>query len=178
MAPAGYGCIASRQDRNGESTDWKGWLLNCHDKGMNVLRQVSKAGSTSSVVDNQWHMVTGTYDAEAGVLAIYVDGKLEAESQPSSNVALTNDFPVIFGSGTVFGDFSAYEGLIDKLSIYSYAISPFDVAMLYTDVAGGEICLEQPEYDFNGDCQVDILDFAMFATEWLECNIVPASSCL
>ena len=70
---------------------------------------------------------------------------------------------------------STYEGLLDKVSIYSYALSPIDVAVLYTDVMTGEsICVEQPERDFDGNCRVDMLDFAMFATGWLECNRVPS----
>jgi len=175
MASTAYGCMASKQFK-GEShpTDSKGWVLNCHDKAVNTLRQVDKAESTGSVIDDQWHMVTGTYDAETGVVAVYVDGKLEAESEPGSDVAPTNDFPVVFGAGTVFGDMSVYEGLLDKVSIYSYALSQIDVAVLYTDVMTGEsICMEQIKHDYNGDCRVDILDFAMFAADWLECNLVP-----
>jgi len=77
-------------------------------------------------------------------------------------------------AGTVFGDMSVYEGLLDKVSIYSYALSQIDVAVLYTDVMTGEsICMEQIKHDYNGDCRVDILDFAMFAADWLECNLVP-----
>jgi Concanavalin A-like lectin/glucanases superfamily len=167
-----YGCIASKQDRGDEM---KGWVLNCTNTGKAVssLRQVNAAVSITDINDDQWHMVTGTYDAEAGVVAVYVDGKLESESAPSSDVAPMNDYPVVLGAETVFAELAVYEGLLDKTSIYSYALSPFDVAVLYTDVAGGEICLEQPEYDFNEDCRVDILDFAIFATSWLECNLVP-----
>ena len=33
--------------------------------------------------------------------------------------------------------------------------------------------MELPEYDFNGDCRTDLTDFAIFATDWLSCNVVP-----
>ncbi|MCK5271692.1 MAG: LamG domain-containing protein, partial [Sedimentisphaerales bacterium] len=172
-----YGAMASKQDRTGESFDWKGWILNCTDdngKAINSLRQVAGAKGTTNVADDQWRMVTGTYDAETGVVAVYVDGKLETESAPISNVASTNAYPVVFGAGTVLAETSTYEGLLDKMSIYSYALSPIDVAVLYTDVMTGEsICLEQPEHDYNDDCRVDLLDFAMLSTGWLECNLVP-----
>ena len=171
-----YGCIASKQYRSdNHPEDSEGWVLNCTDTGKAVssLRQVDAAVSTTDINDDQWHMVTGTYDAEAGVVAVYVDGKLDAESEPSSDVAPTNVYPVVLGAETVFAELSVYEGLLDKTSIYSYALGPVEVAVLYTDVAGGDICLEYPEYDFNEDCEVDLQDFAVFAADWLKCNLVP-----
>ena len=176
---ADYGCMASKQNR-GEShpTDSEGWVLNCTNTGTAAhgLRQVfgGSVVGTSNIADNEWHMVTGTYDAEAGVVAVYVDGKLETESAPSSDVASTNTYPVVLGAETVLAELAVYEGLLDKTSIYSYALSPVDVALLYTDVMGGNICVGgSPEYDFNDDCKVNILDFALFAADWLECNLVP-----
>ena len=119
-------------------------------------------------------MVTGTYDAETGTGSIYVDGLLENQLVDTVRKAATNDYPVVLGAGTVLGDTSTYEGLLDKMSIYSYALSPIEIAVLYTDVMTGEsICMEQPEHDYNGDCRVDLLDFAMLSTGWLECNLVP-----
>ena len=164
-----------------DELDYDGWVLNCDDTGLafSALRQVFGIGlgvgvrSTSNIADNEWHMVTGTYDGETGTGSIYVDGLLENQLVDTERKAATNEFPVVLGAQTVSAEYSPYEGLLDKTSIYSYALSPLDVAMLYTDVTGGEICLEYPEYDFNEDCIIDILDFAMFATDWLECNIVP-----
>jgi len=174
-----WGAMASKQLRI-DYPDWDGWVLSCNneDKASTALRQVFGDASgraivgTSNIVDNQWHMVTGTYDAETGTGSIYVDGKLENQLVDTERKAATNDYPVVIGSETVLGEFS-YEGLLDKMSIYSYGLSPTEIAVLYTDVAGGEICLEQPEHDFNGDCRVNLLDFAMFSTGWLECNLVP-----
>jgi hypothetical protein len=46
------------------------------------------------------------------------------------------------------------------------------------------ICLESqiPELDISGpdgqpDCRVDFYDFAEFAESWLECTLIPPSSC-
>ncbi|MCK5270802.1 MAG: LamG domain-containing protein [Sedimentisphaerales bacterium] len=176
---ADYGCMASKQDRT-NYPDAYGWVLNCDNTGLavNALRQVFGSGagvgirSTSNIADNQWHMVTGTYDAETGTGSIYVDGKLENQLVDTVRKAATNDYLVLLGAETVLGE-SPYEGLLDKMSIYSYAISPLDVAVLYTDTTGEELCLEYPTYDLNEDCRVDLLDFAMLATKWLECNLVP-----
>jgi hypothetical protein len=38
-------------------------------------------------------------------------------------------------------------------------------------------CTEWLEMDFNDDCKVDFSDFAMFAEQWLECNLEPQELC-
>lgn len=38
-------------------------------------------------------------------------------------------------------------------------------------------CTQRPQMDFNGDCKVDIQDFAIFCQSWLECNLNPPISC-
>jgi len=38
-------------------------------------------------------------------------------------------------------------------------------------------CVKYPRMDFNGDCKVDFADFAIMASSWLECNLVPQSAC-
>jgi Concanavalin A-like lectin/glucanases superfamily len=174
-----WGAIASKQHR-GDWPDFIGWVISCNneDYASNALRQVfgSSTGAaiigTSNIVDNEWHMITGTYNAETGEGSIYVDGKLENQLVDTLRTAPINNQPVVIGAETVSGAFS-HDGLLDKMSIYSYAISPLDVAVLYTDVTGEDICLEYPEYDFNEDCEVDLQDFAVFVGDWLECNLVP-----
>jgi len=39
------------------------------------------------------------------------------------------------------------------------------------------ICIDYPTMDFNKDCKVDFEDFAVFALNWLECNLDPQSAC-
>jgi len=38
-------------------------------------------------------------------------------------------------------------------------------------------CAKPSRMDFNGDCKVDFFDFAIMASSWLECNLVPESAC-
>jgi hypothetical protein len=38
-------------------------------------------------------------------------------------------------------------------------------------------CLQAPAGDVNGDCRVDMADFAAMASNWLACDLVPQSSC-
>ncbi len=39
------------------------------------------------------------------------------------------------------------------------------------------VCVEKPAGDLDGDCKVDILDFALFAHSWLDCTLDPPSAC-
>jgi len=38
-------------------------------------------------------------------------------------------------------------------------------------------CLSRPVMDINEDCKVDMSDFAIFASEWMTCNLEPQEEC-
>ncbi len=92
---------------------------------------------TVSVNDGQWHHTVGVYDGES--MCIYVDGELDSSSKASGRMNV-NDFPVLIGANAQVGErlFRAEEGLggrewngwIDDVRIYSYALSPEEVKML------------------------------------------------
>lgn len=41
----------------------------------------------------------------------------------------------------------------------------------------GPVCIKKPPGDLNDDCRVDFYDFALFADNWLSCNLRPQSEC-
>ena len=41
----------------------------------------------------------------------------------------------------------------------------------------GTYCIDQPYFDTNGDCLVDLRDFAVFAQEWLTCGYAYQPNC-
>ncbi len=166
----GWGAFVSKQ-----ATDpTRGFILtHNYGRAVNTLRQsFGDLYSVSNTLNNStWHLVTGTYDAATGTGSIYVDGKLENTAISTATVD-TSDAPVIFGAELSDGSVP-YVGLLNDVRIYNYPISAFDVAKLYTDVQGGEICAQPIAADLNGDCRVDMEDFAILAAQWLECNMVP-----
>lgn len=123
---------------------------------------------------DNWHLVTGTYDGS--VSSIYVDGNLETVSAASTVVMQTHPDALAIGAETADG-FAPLDGLIDNVEIYNYALSRYDVAKLYTDlVTGADVCIQDAsttDMDFNDDCQVNLEDFADFASSWLDCYLVP-----
>ena len=63
-------------------------------------------------------------------------------------------------------------GLIDDL----FVEAPVTATVAFPDPANDPICVGGlPEYDFNLDCKVNLLDFADFAAGWLNCNLQPDS---
>ncbi len=101
-----------------------------------------------------------------GQLARDVNGNLinyytELDTQNGNNVVL----------GRYNSDVNLYIGLIDDFRLYNYALSAEDAAQLYVAVKGGTICVPFP-YDLDGDCEVNLLDFANFAAQWAQTGIV------
>ncbi|MBI9019056.1 MAG: hypothetical protein JEZ07_17530 [Phycisphaerae bacterium] len=172
----GWQGLISKQDRY-LSDNWEGYVfvLNGSGNANFNLRGAGGISSVSQVNDNQWHLVTATYDSQTGQIAIYVDGELENQTTLTAN-PLMADNPVVIGAEQPTGDtLSLYQGLIDDARIYTYALSPAQVLDIYNDLTDPDkvLCLYPNVADITGpqgspDCQVNLLDFAMFANNWLE----------
>jgi len=54
-----------------------------------------------------------------------------------------------------------------------------DVTIELTDQASEQqvVCVKVLNGDLNNDCKVDLLDFAIMATYWLDCNLEPEEAC-
>lgn len=135
-------------------------------------------GSSVNVADGEWHMLTATYDAASDLLKMFVDGDQHAQGTIDlANAPLPAAPVAIGGLGT-----DAVNGAMDDVQMYTYALTPAQVAQVYLDIKPGSyICAEVENgigaYDLNDDCRVNLADFALMAAEWLECQRVPASAC-
>jgi pectate lyase len=76
---------------------------------------------------------------------------------------------------------------LNNLTTYAYTVTARDKSSWHNQTAPSESasattlrynCTTTIAADFNHDCQVDFVDFALMATNWLVCNIDPPSSCL
>lgn len=70
-----------------------------------------------------------------------------------------------------------YTGKIDDLILYNYPLDALEVGKLLAQSTGSTYCLQSIPNDLNGDCRVDFGDFALLASNWLECNLAPESNC-
>ena len=62
---------------------------------------------------------------------------------------------------------------VGELPIWGSDISADAVADLYSAVVGN-FCRTSLALDYDGNCKVDLPDFAIFAAEWLKCGLYPA----
>jgi len=79
-----------------------------------------------NVNDGQWHHVVGIYDGTR--LCLYVDGRLDNSVEVSKSIG-TNDKPVYIGGHSEQAE-RCWNGLIDDVRIYDYALSQNEVAAL------------------------------------------------
>lgn len=128
---------------------------------------------------NKWQMFTVTVD-ETGSTILYKNGVPIATGQ----VELPNEIERTqnwLGRSAWSAD-ALYRGRLDEMRLYNYALTPAEVATLYTNVRTTEfICVPDPEnpldYDLTGDCRVNLDDLAIMVGWWTECMRVPDEAC-
>ncbi|MHC4434906.1 MAG: LamG-like jellyroll fold domain-containing protein, partial [Planctomycetota bacterium] len=76
--------------------------------------------------DGQWHHVAGVYDGWS--ISIYVDGKC-SKSTAATGTMTARTWPVLIGANPSAGH--EWEGLIDDVRIYSYALGGDEIRELY-----------------------------------------------
>jgi serine/threonine protein kinase/tetratricopeptide (TPR) repeat protein len=79
------------------------------------------------ISDGRWHHIVATYDGMR--IGLYVDGELDA-SCPASGRLQTNDQPVCIGDNAEQSG-RHWNGWIDDVRIYSYALNEAEIAALY-----------------------------------------------
>ncbi|MBN2211097.1 MAG: hypothetical protein JW709_06840 [Sedimentisphaerales bacterium] len=128
-------------------------------------------GASGVLVNDAWVHLAVTHDG-AG-LKLYADGELAGVHDapwPFTDAAGT----FVVGAGWSYNPSSGGEmivGMVDELRIRNYAMTANEVLMEYADDAGVSVCLESlSNIVEDGSCTTDLVDFAVFAQEWLEDN--------
>ena len=133
--------ILNKKHQSLVSNGDRGWILNrqAYSNGM----QIAGYGINSSVnpgsywghlptqtemTDGRWHHLVGVYDGTH--LMLYVDGKLDAKAQASGRIR-SNDWPVFIGESSEQVN-REWDGLIDDVRIYSYALSESEIKEIHT----------------------------------------------
>jgi uncharacterized protein (TIGR03437 family) len=82
----------------------------------------------------QWHMVVATFDATAGIRAIYWDGALVASDNcPSCSSSINKTGTFGIGNTSNFGDFGNryFNGKIDDVAVWNYALTAPQVYRMF-----------------------------------------------
>jgi hypothetical protein len=159
------------------------WQLEIDQANNNL---VFKNGSNVAVTATpmaigQWEHIVITFDGATG--RIYRNGSSVASG--GFSLSSKTDAPMNIGaSANATGTYNfIFNGTMDDIRVYNYAMDGYEVATLYTDVVPtAVICITNPAMDLSGpagvkDCKVNFYDFAEIAKQWLQCNLVPSSSC-
>lgn len=157
-------------------TGTNNYLFLTADAGWGVMRFAIRTPDveeqlleTGALAAGQWSHVAVTITGSTGRL--YRNGELVATN---TNMTLN---PIDVGAtlnylGKSQWPDAKFNGLIDDLKIWNYALSAVDAAHLYLDIEGGSVCNREiynlQAYDTDGDCRIGLADFASFAERWLE----------
>jgi hypothetical protein len=138
--------------------------------------------SAVGVCDGQWHHLAATWNCAEGFFRIYVDGVQDGEEQVPGMGAFSGwQNPMAILAGMEGGStYYPYAEPLDELQFYNYAMTRTEIAGIYYDQTGIELCaVEYPsEYDLSGpegvpDCNIDMYDTAELFGSWLECGLYP-----
>lgn len=177
--------LTKSDETDPDSANWRGWLFGIEQGGVAAVVNPNWqwVGSAAGVnyADGQWHLMTMTYDPADESLMIFTDGDYTWQITVAG-LADNPALPVPLSIGGKDGA-SSVIGIIDDVRVYSYPLTAVEIAGLYIDYKPGEtICAEidDPVFmliDTNDDCKLDLVDFAVFASKWLDCYWVPAAAC-
>jgi hypothetical protein len=86
---------------------------------------------TTVTVDtpDQWYFVAATYDTNNDAYQVYLDGALHKSGTYPSALAVPADNPLSIGTRT--GSTNYFDGTLDDVRVYDYALSESAIADLY-----------------------------------------------
>lgn len=136
--------------------------------------------------DGNWHMLSVVWPVTVGEsqqIHVYVDGSLIATGDITADAFSVWENSMLIGAANPGGSGVTryFDGLIDSLRVYNYALAPEVIAQEYFDVTGNPGCIY---LDFAGSnlnvdntgtsyCRIDIADLAGWATAWLADGFYP-----
>ncbi len=163
-----------------------GWELGMNPNTGGAFFAVRGRGALSSeisILDSQWHHVVGSWDPVTGEHNLYIDGELN-QGAVDARGAIKADSPVFLGIRNMSPGELPYDGLLDDVKIYNYAVTAQDVVDMYNTFADPDkiLCISEysQEFDVSGpsgepDCVIDEYDMAILINNWLEDNRYPVA---
>ncbi|MCP4595484.1 LamG-like jellyroll fold domain-containing protein, partial [Neptuniibacter sp.] len=83
------------------------------------------------IQQSQWYHVIGVIDRDAGEMKIYINGELEASGDVRTNDAVSKTQPLRIGWSYTHSSVSRFDGAIDEVAIFDYALTANQVTAQY-----------------------------------------------
>ena len=103
---------------------------------------ILESNGAANVTDGHFHHVAVTYDAPTGVLRVYVDGKLDGQTElDPGTLPNTHNLPASIGADlSVDGGNpdTFFNGLIDELALYKRALSALEIKAIFDAGSAGK----------------------------------------
>ena len=130
--------------------------------------------SSSNVQTTDWQHLAMTWSS-GEQLKLYINGVLDTPTanEPALSGVLFGYNMVLIGRGGKYGqpgtDAMGWDGLLDDVRIYNYALSGDDIRWF--------LCDKPPRGDVNVDCRFDFVDLAILLSGWLDCGMMVPELC-
>jgi len=128
---------------------------------------------TRNVNDGTWHHIAVVYDSNQKKRFLYIEGQQENYDNQSAALIISSESFVIGGRLDALYDDRGWDGKIDDVRLYNYALNPEEIELIYNNLpldtgVPETICYKIPNGDLNQDCLVNCLDLSIIASKWLE----------
>jgi len=168
--------VMAKRDEWGENTMM--WAITNHEQNNSRVQLESPVsypwfGGDDLLVVGEWTHVAIAFDGANAIM--YVNGFQAGGPSPFAFSGGTNAH-IYIGAAQDPG-YDPFNGVLDDVRIYNYALDPVSAVKLYAEVTGNPGCPYPLAYDLSGDCQVNLEDFAIIASAWMECGLIPETAC-
>ncbi len=152
-------------------------ITEARDPSLNILQLADLQLFELVDPSAKWVHVAVTYNGQTSKL--FINGVQRVTSTGFSFGPRTDAF-ICIGGGELRADGSygnRFMGSIDEVRIYNYGMTNMEIAQLFAADGGISACSGNPQYDFNGNCTVDLEDLTLFLSQWLGCNEIGEGAC-
>ena len=132
-----------------------------------------------AIPEDEWTHVVFVYDTNGvvGTGTVYLNGEQDTQVEYETGVAQQIGS---FSMGAYRPDGGSprwfLDGWLDDVRFYAYPITAVNAASLYNEIQTSEKpAAGHPKADMNSSGTVELVHYAKILSNWLACNIVPAS---
>ena len=126
----GFGFLGSRPNNLMYWVGWDNTNDGCYSGG---AYNTNTLFSNDTISDGVWYHVAVTYDATSQTATLYINGAANGSTSgiPSPEAYCSSPSPIAIGGGSGVGVFG-FQGYLDEVNVYNYALSPTQISSLYS----------------------------------------------